>query len=81
MAFYVGIDLLLSNDGSAKSNVRTYLSSERHPISVLNVYDTLELIAQKSNTELKWSEIKGLAKRVLPEAKYDMINSIWHTNL
>lgn len=81
MAFYVGIDLLLSNDGSAKSNVRTYLSSDRHPISVLNVYDTLELIAKKRNKELKWSEIKGLAKRVLSEKRYDMINSMWHHDI
>ena len=81
MAFYMNIDLFMSDDGGAKSFVQTQLSSRRHKIDVYNIYDTLEEIYKIPNRSIKWNEIKGFAKFVFANAnyKYKKLNEIWHT--
>lgn len=80
MAFYMDIDLFMSDDGGAKSFVQTKLSSRRHKIDVYNVYDTLVEVYNISNRSIKWNEIKGFAKYVFANAndKYKKLNEIWH---
>lgn len=80
MAFYMGIDLFMSDDGAAKAFVTNRLSSRRHRIEVYNVYETLEWIYRTGSTTIKWSDIKGMAKNAFAMAmyKYDKINKLWH---
>lgn len=80
MAYYKGIDLFLSDDGGAKSFVMNRLSSRRNRIDVYNIYDTLKVIGTLENKQLKWSEVKGMAKAAFQKSKekYDDINKIWH---
>lgn len=80
MALYLKIDLFMSDDGDAKSFVTNRLSSRRHKITVYNIYDTLVELHNLENLSIKWSEVKGMAKRVFERAmyKYDAINELWH---
>lgn len=80
MAYYMGIDLFMSDDGGAKKYVLNRLNSRRHRIDVYNIYDTLQVIGELQNRKLKWSEIKGMAKVAFAKKKekYDSINEIWH---
>ena len=78
MAFYKGIDLFMSDDGEAKRYITNKLSSSRHKIDVYNVYDTLERIGKMEGRNIKWRDVKGMAKRVLDEQRYEELNKIWH---
>lgn len=80
MAWYLGINILMSDDGGAKYYITSRLGSRRHRIEVYNVYDTLKLIGQKEVRNLKWSDIKATAKAVFENAenKYNDINETWH---
>lgn len=80
MAYNMGIDLFLSDDGEAKAYVFNRLNSRKHKIDVYNLYDTLKVVGEMQDRQLKWSEIKGMAKVAFEKAKgkYDSINRIWH---
>ena len=80
MAYYMKIDLFMSDDGGAKTYVLNRLNSRRHRIDVYNVYDTLRVIGELQDKKIKWSEIKGMAKAAFAktEKKYESINKIWH---
>lgn len=80
MAFYKGIDLFMSDDGEAKRYITNKLSSSRHKIDVYNVYDALERIGKMESRNLKWRNVKGMAKHVLDEQRYEKLNEIWHAS-
>lgn len=78
MAFYMGIDLFMSDDGQAKEFTMNKLSSRKHRIVVYNLFDTLVEVHKLDNSNVKWMEIKGMAKNVLSVNKYNRLNEIWH---
>lgn len=80
MAWYLGIDILMSDDKSAKYYITSRLSSRRHRIEVYNVYDALKMIGQKRIKKIKWSEVKVTAKAAfaIKEDWYNEIYHIWH---
>lgn len=80
MAFYMGIDLFMSDDGQAKQFTMNKLSSRSHRITVYNIYDMLVELHKLENCSIKWADVKGMAKYAFDEArdKYDRINKIWH---
>lgn len=82
MAVYMGIDLFMSDDGGAKMFVKSRLHSDRHPLAVYSVYDTLLCIAQKADKKLLWKDVKGCAKAVFKNRKilYHNLNEVWHRN-
>lgn len=79
MAFYMNINLMMSDDYEAKQYVTNRLSSKRHPINVYNINDTLLLLAENKERSLQWKDIKGLAKRLFENNRYDNIRKQWTT--
>ncbi len=81
MAFYLGIDLFMSDDGGAKMFVENKLKSRRHRIEVYNLKDTLIKVFENENRTTKWKDIKGMAKKAFEKTmyKYDEVNQIWHS--
>ena len=80
MAFYKGIDLFMSDDKAAKSYVTKKLSNSHHRIGVYSIYDTLVQIGQMGNGNIKWRDVKGMAKHALDEQGYEEIREIWHSS-
>lgn len=65
-------------DGQAKEFTMNKLSSRKHRIVVYNLFDTLVEVHKLDNSNVKWMEIKGMAKNVLSVNKYNRLNEIWH---
>lgn len=64
MAVWENIDMFLSDDGAAKTNIMKHIHSSRCKIEVYNIYDTLLAIGNSHSRKLKWQDVKGLAKRM-----------------
>ena len=79
MAQYMNIGIMLSDDGAAKTYVENNMRIAGEAMVVRNIYDTLVIIGGKNDRAMKWSEIKGLAKRVFKNSdkKYKAIQAIW----
>ncbi|HAT89219.1 MAG TPA: hypothetical protein DCS73_05650 [Roseburia sp.] len=52
--------------------------SRKHRIVVYNLFDTLVEVHKLDNSNVKWMEIKGMAKNVLSVNIYNRLNEIWH---
>lgn len=80
MAVYLGINAFMSDDGGAKAYVKSHIHSSRHPLVVYNIYDTCCLLAGQEDQNIKWQELKGMAKRVLRGRQhlYNDLCTIWH---
>lgn len=78
MAWYLGIDILMSDDAGAKYYIKSRLNSRRHRIEVYSVYDVLKAIGQKKDKNIKWAEVKVTAKAAFGTGdKYNDIAGIW----
>lgn len=79
MAWYMNMDIMMSDDGEAKHYVTTMLNSRQRKIHVYNIYDTLEYIGKMPERSIKWKEIKGMANQAFERApkKFDSIREIW----
>lgn len=78
MAFYLRIEVMMSDDGGAKSYISKNVSSRRHPLTVYNIFETLMMIGRLSNRRMKWGDIKGMSKRIFSKDLYEKINEAWH---
>lgn len=80
MAWYLGINILMSDDKSAKYYITSRLSSRRHKVLVYNVYDVLKMIGQKKTRSIKWAGVKATAKAAFANTEdlYNDIYNIWH---
>lgn len=78
MAWYLGIEILMSDDKAAKYYVTERLSSRRRKIYVYNVYDILITIGQKNDKKIRWEEVKATAKAAFGTSdKYNDIVNVW----
>lgn len=79
MAWYMNMDMMMSDDGEAKQYVTVMLNSRKKKIQVLNVYDTLKYIGEMPNRNIKWKDIKGMANQAFKNApqKLESIKKIW----
>lgn len=79
MAWYMNMDIMMSDDVDAKHYVTTMLTSRNKKIEVLNIFDILLHIGKMSNRNLKWKDVKGMAGRVLTKEskKYEHIKEFW----
>ena len=78
MALYMNINVFMSDDREARTYVKNRISSSRHRIMAYGIYDTLMYIGKSNDRQLRWSEVKGLAKEILAGKQYDEINKMWH---
>jgi hypothetical protein len=62
MAWYMNINIFMSDDREAELFVTGKLSNHRRKIIVYNVYDTLKEISLKSTKNIRWSDVKATAK-------------------
>lgn len=76
LALYNGYNYFMSDDQGAKYYITSSFSS-RHPIKIMNLYDTFEEIGNRPGHSLKWKDIKGMLKQRLNTKKYEMIRNIW----
>lgn len=81
MAVWKNIDMFLSDDGAAKTNIRAHLYSSRHKIEVYSIYDVLLTIGRTPLRQLKWQDVKGFARRMSDNRSnlhyYDDIQKVW----
>ena len=82
MAWYMNMDMMMSDDGEAKHYVLNMLNGRKKKIEVFNIYDTLKYIGEMPGRCIKWKEIKGMAHQAFAKApgKYDAIRKIWTEN-
>lgn len=83
LAKQLGYDILMSNDGGAKSFVDNKLNSKRTHISVINIEDTFTTLVNKDNSKIKWKDLKPIINQYkknnnkTDDAKYDRIRKLW----
>lgn len=78
MAYYLGIDMFMSDDGEAKAYIVDRLRNNKHWIEVYNLYDTLYELKSLGSKSFSWQGIKSIAKSELSRDKYDALNTYWH---
>lgn len=79
MAWYMNMDMMMSDDGEAKHYVLTMLNGRKKKIKVFNIYDTLKYIGEMPERNMKWKEIKGMAHKAfaITPKKFEEIREIW----
>lgn len=64
MAVSKNIDMFLSDDGAAKTNIMAHFHLSHHRIEVYDIYDVLLTIGNNPSRKLKWQDVKGLARKM-----------------
>lgn len=81
MAQHLNIDLMVSHDAGAKKYIEEHMSSRRHRLLVWNVQDVFAELASLDRSWVKWSDIKGVAKRLFgQDERYHKIRDCWQAN-
>ena len=80
MAQHLNIDLMVSHDAGAKKYIEEHMSSRRHRLIVWNIQDVFAGLASLDRSLVKWSDIKGVAKRLFgQDERYHMIRDCWQS--
>lgn len=65
-------------DAGAKKYIEEHMSSRRHRLLVWNVQDVFAELASLDRSWVKWSDIKGVAKRLFgQDERYHKIRDCW----
>ena len=83
LARFLNYDLLMSNDGGAKTFIETKLNIGKNNIRVVNIEETFTQLINPNNSNIKWSDIKDVVKPlkrsryISDQEKFKRIHDLW----
>lgn len=86
LAKILGYDLMMSNDGGAKTFVHTKLNTSKNRIRVINIEETFTELLSPNTSGITWSEIRTIMRPLdksdfkTDKAKFQRVRDIWVNN-